>query len=173
MHRYFFPIGFDHACVHVFWLHTQNCAYILTALRTVRTPPIRTHTHRCNSGWEGDGLDCTGEKVPTYLFCWQCSDDNVLMTMFCWQCSDDEGYPCMLASFCSVITWPLLKLIAFELAGEDRDRRENPFWAVWKLRFSRCTNVVERDFPFASRIFAATSNASSFKTVFYAKKRII
>ncbi len=50
-------------------------------------------------------------------------------------------------------------MIAFELAGEDRERRallKPPLWAVWKLRLSRCTNVVERDFPLALRILRAT-----------------
>ncbi len=36
-----------------------------------------------------------------------------------------------------------------------------PFWAVWNLRFSRCTNVVERDFPLASRILRPTQTQSA------------
>ncbi len=36
-----------------------------------------------------------------------------------------------------------------------------PFWAVWKLRFSRRTNVVERDFPLASRILWPTQTQTA------------
>jgi hypothetical protein len=53
-------------------------------------------------------------------------------------------------------------LIAFELAGKDRERRETPVLSRLKLRFTRCTNVVERDFPLAWRILAAKFSPGEF-----------
>jgi hypothetical protein len=42
-------------------------------------------------------------------------------------------------------------------------RRGKPqFYAVWELCFTRCTNVVERDFSLASTIWPANSVANSF-----------
>ncbi len=59
------------------------------------------------------------------------------------------------------------KLIAFELAGEDRERRENPVVSRLKIAFTRCTNVVERDFSLASRILRPTQTQTALCTHFY------
>ncbi len=59
----------------------------------------------------------------------------------------------------------LIKLIAFELAGEDHDRRENPVLSRLKIAFFALQNVVERDFPLGSRILrpAQTQSALNMK----------
>jgi hypothetical protein len=66
---------------------------------------------------------------------------------------------------------PTIKLIAFELAGEDRERRETP--VVSRLRLSksdgltRCINVVERDFPLASRILRRTQTQTALYEILW------
>ncbi len=50
-----------------------------------------------------------------------------------------------------------------------------PFLSLWKLRFSRCKKVVERDFPFASRSLRPTQTQSALHALFYpfhTKKKI-
>jgi hypothetical protein len=55
----------------------------------------------------------------------------------------------------------VIKLIAFELAGEDRERRENPVVSRLKIAVYALHNVVERDFPLASRILRPTQTQSA------------
>ncbi len=54
-----------------------------------------------------------------------------------------------------------VKLIAFELAGEDRERRENPVVSRLKIAFTRCTNVVEWDLPLVSKILPPTQTQTA------------
>jgi hypothetical protein len=74
---------------------------------------------------------------------------------------------------CNPITMPgwqvpmqilAIKLIAFELAGEDRDRRETPVLSRLKIAFFALHKRAERDFGFASRILRPTQTQSALRT---------
>jgi hypothetical protein len=55
-----------------------------------------------------------------------------------------------------------LKLIAFELAGEDRERRENPVVSRLKIAFYALHKRGQTGFSPCLENFAANSNANSF-----------
>ncbi len=67
-----------------------------------------------------------------------------------------------------------IKLIAFELAGEDRERRETPVLIRLKIAFTRCTClngsfVFEWEFPLASRILPASLNAKQLYCLYFGR----
>jgi hypothetical protein len=55
-----------------------------------------------------------------------------------------------------------IKLIAFELAGEDRERRENPVVSRLKIAFYALHKRGWTGFSLRLENFAANSNAISF-----------
>ncbi len=62
---------------------------------------------------------------------------------------------------------PALKLIAFELAGEDRERRENPVVSRLKIAIYALHKRGWTGFSPCLDNFAANWNAISFKTDFH------
>ncbi len=82
--------------------------------------------------------------------------ENLLICIFINRCT----YTYILTALWSgkwTKSWLRLSWLA-KIASEGKTQ----LCAVWKLRFTCCTNVVERDFPLASRILRPTQTQTAF-----------
>ncbi len=144
-----------HMCAHAPSAHVCNtcceCACVQHVL-WVRTAHVCNTCSECACVYASECIDCLNACMHTY---------TCIHAHICVYCTRTCHHILTLTSVCATER-SSVKLIAFELAGEDRERRENPVVSRLKIAFYALHKRGWTGFSLRLENFAANSNAISF-----------